>query len=89
MEKNLLAHEGDAKDAGLIAGFGRSLREGNGNLLQYPCLEDPVDRGVWQTTVHEVTNSGLICVHPNLHTHTQTRKFKHETVNPRYILQLV
>ena len=45
---------GDAGDEGLIPGSGRSL-EGNGNLLQYSCLDNPMGRGAWQTTVHEVT----------------------------------
>ena len=35
-------------DLGLIAGSGRSPGEGNGNLLQYSCLENPIDRGLWQ-----------------------------------------
>ena len=42
----------NAGDAGLIPGSGRSLREGNGNPLQYSCLENSMDRGVWQVTVH-------------------------------------
>ena len=37
---------------GLIPGLGRSPGEGNGNPLQYSCLENPVDRGVWRATVH-------------------------------------
>ena len=37
----------DAGDLGLIPGLGRSLGEGNGNLLQYYCLENPTDRGAW------------------------------------------
>ena len=37
-----------------IPGSGRSPEEGNGNPLQYPCLGNPVDRGDWQSTVHEV-----------------------------------
>ena len=40
-----------------IPGSGRSLGEGNGNPLQYYCLENPMDRGAWQTTVHEVAKS--------------------------------
>ena len=40
---------------GSIPGLGRSPGEGNGNPLQYPCLENPVDRGTWQATVHGVT----------------------------------
>ena len=41
-------------DPGLIPGLGRSPGEGNGNLLQYFCLENPMDKGVWQATVHGV-----------------------------------
>ena len=44
-------------DRGLIPGSGRSPEEGNGNPLQYPCLENSMDRGVWQATVHGVTKS--------------------------------
>ena len=38
----------------MIAGLGRSPGEGNGNPLQYSCLENPIDRGAWQATVHGV-----------------------------------
>ena len=41
-------------DVGLIPGLGRSPGEGNGNPLQYSCLENPMNRGAWQATVHEV-----------------------------------
>ena len=41
-------------DTSLISGLGRSPGEGNGNPLQYSCLENPVDRGVWQATVYGV-----------------------------------
>ena len=44
----------DAGDLGLIPGLGRSPGEGNGNPLQYSCLENPMDRGAWQVTVHGV-----------------------------------
>ena len=46
-----------AGDPGLIPGSGRSLGEGNGNPLQYSCLENPMDRGAWQATVHRVTKN--------------------------------
>ena len=55
--KNLPANAGDAVDAGLIPGLGRSPGEGNGNPLQYSCLGNPMDRGAWQATVHGVTKS--------------------------------
>ena len=45
--KNPLANGGDARDAGSISGLGRCPGEGNGNSLQYFCLENPMDRGVW------------------------------------------
>ena len=55
--KNAPANAGDITDAGLIPGLGRSPGEGNGNPLQYSCLENPIDRGAW--TVHRVTRVGL------------------------------
>ena len=42
---------------GSIPGSGRFSGEGNGNPLQYPCLENPMDGGGWQATVHGVTQS--------------------------------
>ena len=44
----------NAEDSGSILGLGRSPGEGNGNPLQYPCLENSMDRGVWWATVHGV-----------------------------------
>ena len=55
MVKNLPANAGDVMDAGLIPGLGRSPRGGNGNPLQYSCLENPMDRGAWRAIVHRVT----------------------------------
>ena len=46
-----------ARNVGLIPGLGRSPGEGNGNPLQYPCLENPMDRGTWWIAVHGVTKS--------------------------------
>ena len=43
-----------AADLGSIPGSGRSPGEGNGNPLQYSCLENPMDRGAWRATVHGV-----------------------------------
>ena len=45
----------NAGDLGLIPGSGRFPGEGNGNPLQYSCLENPMDRGAWWATVHGVT----------------------------------
>ena len=55
--KNLPDYAGDARDAGSISGFGRSPGGGNGNPLQYSRLENPMDRGVWWTTVHGIAKS--------------------------------
>ena len=46
-----------AGDAGSIPGSGRSSEGGHGNPLQYSCLENPMDRGVWWATVHGVAKS--------------------------------
>ena len=50
-DKESACNEGDL---GLIPGSGRSPGEGNGNPLQYSCLENPMDGGAWQPTVHGV-----------------------------------
>ena len=55
--KNPPANAGDARDAGSIPGLGRSSRVGNGNSLQYSCLENPMDGGAWLATVHRVAES--------------------------------
>ena len=56
---NLWANSGDPRDLGLISGLGKSLGGGNGIPLQYSCLENPMDRGAWQATVHGVTKSQM------------------------------
>ena len=48
----------NARDTGSIPGSGRSPEEGNGNPLQYFCLENPMDRGTWKATLHGVTRVG-------------------------------
>ena len=63
-------------DAGSIPGSGRIPGEGNGNLLQYSCLENPTDRGAYGATVHVITESDrtehtCACTH----THTQLNHF--------------
>ena len=55
--KNTPANAGDIRDLSLIPGSGRSLGGGYGNPLQYSCLENSMDRGVWKTIVHRVTKS--------------------------------
>ena len=53
-KKHLSAHAGDA---GLISGSGRSPQEENGNLLQYSCWDNPMDKRAWRALVHGVTKS--------------------------------
>ena len=55
--KNFPASAGDTGDAGSIPVLGRSSGIGNGNPLQYSCLESSMDRGSWWATVHEVAKS--------------------------------
>ena len=51
--KNPPANAGEIRDSGLIPGWGRSPGGWHGNLLQYSCLENPMDREAWQATVHK------------------------------------
>ena len=53
--KNLPVNAGDAGYAGSIPGMGRASGEDEGNPLQYSCLGNPTDRGIWWTTVHGIT----------------------------------
>jgi len=54
---NPLANAVDLRDTGSIPGSGRSPEGGNGNPLQFSCLENVMDKGAWQATVHWVTQS--------------------------------
>ena len=54
MVKNSPANAGNTTDSDLIPGLGRSPGGGNGNPLQYSCLGNPMDRGVWRAAVHRV-----------------------------------
>ena len=55
--KNPSASAGDIRDMGSIPGSGRSPGGRHGNPLQCSCLENPMDRGAWQGSVHEVARS--------------------------------
>ena len=68
--KHPLANEGDARDTGLIPGSGRSPGGDHDNPLQYFCLENPMDRRTWGTTVHMVERS-------------QTQLSVHHTLSPK------
>ena len=70
---NLPANAVDKSDVGSIPGSGRVLEEGNGNPLQYSCLENPIDRGAWQATVHGLAKSQTWLT---IHIHILNRLFK-------------
>ena len=55
--KKPLAKVGDTRDVGSVPGLGRSPGGGHGNPLQYPCLENLMDRGAWWATVHRFAES--------------------------------
>ena len=76
MGKESACNTEDTGDMGLIPGSGRSPGEGNGNPLQYSCLENPMDRGAWQDhkeldmTKHAGTAQFLfLCLRHQLDTH--------------------
>ena len=59
MIKNPCANAGDVKDSGSIPGLERFPGKGNGDPLQYFCLENPMDRGAWRAKVHRVAKSWM------------------------------
>ena len=59
----------NAGDSGSIPGLGGSPGEGNGNPLQYSCLENPKDREVWQATIHGIALSRIQLSDSHTHTH--------------------
>ena len=71
--KNPPANAVDFRDEALVPGLGRSPGGGHGNPLQYSCLENPTDRGVWQAIVHGVTKSRTWLKRLSIaHTHTSS-----------------
>ena len=70
--KESTCNAGDAEDVGLNLGLGRSPGGGHGNSLQYSCLENPMDRGGWQTTVHGVTKNWTQLKQLSTHAHIPT-----------------
>ena len=68
--KNPSANERDIRDAGSTPGSGRSLGGGHGNLLEYSCLENPMDRGTWWAMTHRVTKSQTWLKWLSTHSHT-------------------
>ena len=69
--KNPSVREGDIRDVGSVPGLGRSPGEGNGDPLQYSCLENPMDRGAWWAMVHRVAKSWTQLKQLSMHSHEQ------------------
>ena len=69
--KQPACRSGDSRGKGLIPALGRSPGVGNGNLLQYSCLENSTDRGTWQASQrgHKSTGTEHACTHTHTHTH--------------------
>ena len=70
--KNLPANAVDTGDVGLIPGSSRFPRRGNDNPLQYSCLENPMERGAWQTIVYRVAKSRWRLKRHGMHAYTPT-----------------
>ena len=69
--KTLPANAGDAGDLGLIPGSGRFPGEGNDNLLQHSCLENPMDSEAWWATVHGVAEESDTTSYTCMHTSSE------------------
>ena len=79
--KNLPANTGDIRDAGSIPGSERSPGDGNGNPLQYSCLENPMDRGARWAIVHRVAKNWTQPKGLGINTHIHTHTHIHATVH--------
>ena len=73
MVKNLSENAGDVRDTGLIRGSRRSPGGGHGNPLQYSCLENSMDRGAWQATIHKVIKSKTQLKQLTMHTRVREK----------------
>ena len=70
MVKNPPANAGDTRDTGLMPNLGRSPEEGNGNPLQYPYLENSMDRAAWRAKVHGLTKESDMTEQAHTLTHS-------------------
>ena len=76
--KNLLAYAGDARGVDSSPGLGRAPREGNGNPLQYSCLENSMNRGTWKAMVYGVAKSWIQL---STHMHKNSKLIKSSNKN--------
>ena len=84
--ENLPANVRDIRDVGLIPGSGRSPGEGSSNPLQYSCLENPMDRGDWQATVHRVAKSQIGLKQFSTDTYNYSKYQKEQNSTTRQII---
>ena len=82
--KNPTANAGDIRDGDLFPVCGWSPGGGYGSPLQYSCLENPMDRGAWQTTVHRVTQSQTQLKWLSMHANTESPKLETRGPNNRF-----
>ena len=82
--KNPPANVRYARDVDSIPGSGRSHGEGHGNPIQNSCLKNPMDRGAWWPTVHEIAKSWiLLSTHTHTHTHTHDTQMERKSDEDR------
>ena len=81
MVKNPPINIGEASNVDLITGLGKSGGEGNGNPLQYCCLENPMDRGAWWATVHGAARVGHNWAPEYTHRHTGSVTILHRAAS--------
>ena len=67
MSKESAFNAGDAGDAGLITGSGKSPGGEHGNSFQYSCLDNPMDRAAWCATVHRISKNQTLLKQLNMH----------------------
>ena len=77
VKNHLLANAGDIRDAGLVLGSERSPGGRHGNPLQCSCLENPMDRGAWQATVHRIAKSQTQLKRFRMHDYLKGRIINH------------
>ena len=76
-KKNRLPMQQTWGDSGSLLGSGRSPGGGHGSPLQHSCLENPMDRGAWQATVHRTAQNRTRLKRLSTHTHTHTHTHMH------------
>ena len=78
----------DIRDMGLIPGLGRSPGGGHGNPLQYSCLENPMDRGIWWTTIPRIAESRKTEVTYHTHKHYLHPTYSFDVLSFMYLVPL-